>query len=174
MSQTTTPAAFMENVSVFHSESGRTIVSGVSFTLERGRCLGIVGESGSGKTLLCRALMGLLPPSLHAEGLIRFEGTDMLRVSHEEIRSLLGTGMTAILQQPMTAFDPLYTIGDQFIETLCEKLSVSTKDATAFARDGMKQVRLPDTVMESYPHQLSGGMLQRCMIALALCLRSRL
>ena len=174
MSRATAPAALMENVSVIHSNSGRAIVSDVSFTLEQGRCLGIVGESGSGKTLLCRALMGLLPPSLHAEGIIRFEGTDMLRASHEEIRAILGSGIAAILQQPMTAFDPLYTIGDQFTETLREKLRVSKKEAASFARDGMKQVNLPDTVMAIYPHQLSGGMLQRCMIAMTLCLHARL
>lgn len=174
MSQTTTPMVLMENVSIVHSDSGSALVSDVSFTLEHGRCLGIVGESGSGKTLLCRALMGLLPPSLHAEGTIRFERTDMLRASHEEIRSLLGTGMAVILQQPMTAFDPLYTIGDQFIEILYEKLHISKKAATSFALDGMRQVHLPDSVMSSYPHQLSGGMLQRCMIALTLCLRTRL
>jgi len=174
MSRAETPLVRMEHVRIVHTDSGRPIVDDVSFALHRGHCLGIVGESGSGKTLICRALLGLLPPALHAEGVIRFEETDMLRASPEAARRLRGTGMGSILQQPMTAFDPLYTLGDQFTETLREKLQLNAADADVLARFGLSQVKLPETVMKSYPHQLSGGMLQRCMIALTLALRSRL
>lgn len=174
MSRAETPLVRMEHVRIVHTDSGRPIVNDVSFALHRGHCLGIVGESGSGKTLICRALLGLLPPALHAEGVIRFAGTDMLRTSAEEARRLRGTGMGCILQQPMTAFDPLYTLGDQFTETLREKLQLTAADADAQARTSLSQVKLPETVMQSYPHQLSGGMLQRCMIALTLAMRSRL
>ncbi|MBO4300163.1 MAG: ABC transporter ATP-binding protein [Desulfovibrio sp.] len=164
----------MEHVSIIHTDSGRPIVSDVGFALEEGHCLGIVGESGSGKTLICRALLGLLPPSLHAEGVIRFEQTDMLTASSEETRQLRGTGIGSIFQQPMTAFDPLYTLGDQFVETLGEKLQLNLAGANALARYALALVKLPEAVMKSYPHQLSGGMLQRCMIALTLAMRSRL
>lgn len=168
------PLAVMEHVNILHTDSGTPLVSDVNFVLEQGRCLGIVGESGSGKTLLCRALLGLLPPALHAEGLIRFEKTDMLRASSETIRRLRGTGLGAILQHPMTAFDPLYTLGDQLTGILREKLCLPAPEADGLARATLDQVHLPETVMKSYPHQLSGGMLQRCMIALTLAMRTRL
>jgi ABC-type glutathione transport system ATPase component len=164
----------MDKAGVVHARSGRRIVSQVSFELAPGRCLGIVGESGSGKTLLCRALLGLLPQGLQAEGEIRFEGMDMIHASPEAARRLRGQGMGFILQHPMTAFDPLYTLGSQLAETLQEKLGLSAGDAGAAARQSLSRLGLPERVMASYPHQLSGGQLQRCMIALALALKTRL
>lgn len=174
MSIRETPSVFMENVRIVHTDSGKPIVSGISFALDRGRCLGIVGESGSGKTLVCRALLGLLPPALHAEGMIRFEGIDVPGLSSAEARHLRGTGMGAILQQAMTAFDPLYTIGAQITEILREKMRLTKAEADQRARASLQKVNLPESMMKSYPHQLSGGMLQRCMIAVTLGLRSRL
>lgn len=174
MSSPKEPLVRAEQVSVWHRESGRALVSDVSFTLYPGRCLGIVGESGSGKTLLCRALMGLLPPVLHATGKFFFGSMDMLRLGHEEARRLRGTGMSAILQQAMTAFDPLYTIGAQFRETLQEKLFLGRAKAEDLGRASLASVKLPANVWNKYPHQLSGGMLQRCMIALTLAFQAHL
>ena len=168
------PIVRMDKAGVVHARSGRRIVSQVSFELAPGSCLGIVGESGSGKTLLCRALLGLLPQGLQAEGEIRFEGMDMIHASPEAARRLRGQGMGFILQHPMTAFDPLYTLGSQLAETLQEKLGLSSGDAGKAARESLSRLGLPERVMASYPHQLSGGQLQRCMIALALALKTRL
>ena len=168
------PIVRMHKAGVVHAKSGRRIVSQISFELAPGRCLGLVGESGSGKTLLCRALLGLLPRGLRAEGQIRFDGVDMIHASPDAARRLRGQGMGFILQHPMTAFDPLYTLGSQLAETLQEKLGLSPGDAAAKVQASLSRLGLPERVMASYPHQLSGGQLQRCMIALALALKTRL
>ena len=168
------PLLELRHVSIRDRMSGKTLVQDVSFSLQPGHCLGIVGESGSGKTLLCRALMGLLPPALTAEGQACFDGTDMLHVSECLGRQQRGSGMSAILQQAMTVFDPLYTIGAQITETLCEKRKLKRKQAHVEASTALAKVNLPASVLTCYPHQLSGGMLQRCMIALSLALQSRL
>ena len=168
------PIVRLEQVSVRHAATGRVIVSDVGFTLARGRCLGIVGESGSGKTLICRTLLGLLPPALAAEGQAFFGDIDMIRAAPETARRLRGTGIGTILQQPMSAFDPLYTLGAQFVETFQDKLGLGKEAARALGREKLAQMNLPATVMRSYPHQLSGGMLQRCMIALTLALKAEL
>lgn len=171
---TAPPLLDLRHVSIRDRVSGKTLLRDVSFSLWPGQCLGITGESGSGKTLLCRAIMGLLPPALTAEGRACLDGTDMLHADEALRRRQRGSGMSAILQQPATAFDPLYTIGDQLRETLCEKRALRRNQAHAAARAALEDVNLPASVLTSYPHQLSGGMLQRCMIALSLALQSRL
>ena len=98
----------------------------------------------------------------------------MIRAAPETARRLRGTGIGTILQQPMSAFDPLYTLGAQFVETFRDKLGLSKEAAQALGREKLAQMNLPATVMRSYPHQLSGGMLQRCMIALTLALKAEL
>lgn len=168
------PLLELRHVSIRDRKSGKMLVHDISFSLQPGHCLGIVGESGSGKTLLCRALMGLLPPALTAEGQACFDGTDMLHVSERLGRRQRGSGMSAILQQAMTVFDPLYTIGAQLTETLCDKRKLKRKQAHVEASTALAKVNLPASVLTCYPHQLSGGMLQRCMIALSLALQSRL
>ena len=172
MKPSPTPLLSMTGLSI--SSATQCLVSEISFTLHKGQCLGIVGESGSGKTLICRALLGLLPANLKASGRIVFEQTEMLTASLEERRRVLGTGMSIIMQQAMTAFDPLYSLGEQFGETLQEKLGLGREKALDLAKESLGKVKLPPSVLNSYPHQLSGGMLQRCMIALSLALRSRL
>ena len=152
------------------------LVHGVSFTLAAGACLGIVGESGSGKTLTCRSLMGLLPPTLVGEGRAEFGGIDLVHAPAEQMRQLRGSKIAMVLQQPMTAFDPLYTMGAQFRETLAAHGACSAAQADALAVDMFGRVRLeaPREILRCYPHELSGGMLQRCMIALALALEPQL
>lgn len=150
--------------------SGETLVSDVSLTLRRGRCLGVVGESGSGKTLICRALLGLLPPSLAAGGEALFQGYDMLTASPEEARRRRGVGLGLLLQHPMTAFDPLRTIEAHFLESLRARRGLAPEEARARIMAGLADMGLDDRALRAYPHQLSGGMLQRCMIALTLSL----
>lgn len=112
------PLLELRHVSVTEGLSGRPLVRDVSFSLQRGHCLGIVGESGSGKSLLCRALLGLLPSGMVRSGQLHFDGRDLGRLDPAGWRELRGTGMAVILQQAMTAFDPLRPLGKQLAGTL--------------------------------------------------------
>lgn len=170
------PAPLLElrHVSVTEGLSGRPLVQDVSFSLQRGHCLGIVGESGSGKSLLCRALLGLLPSGLVRSGQLHFDGRDLGRLDPAGWRELHGTGMAVILQQAMTAFDPLSPLGKQLEGTMRDRGRMSAARAREAVCEALQRVDLPETVLSSYPHQLSGGMLQRCMIALTLALRPAL
>ena len=170
------PVLEVQGLRVRHSANDTELVKGISFTLPAGACLGVVGESGSGKTLVCRSLMGLLPPTLAAQGAALFNGVDLLHAPEEQMRLLRGSKIVMVLQQPMTAFDPLYTMGVQFRETLTAHGSFGVAQADDLTSAMLERVRLadPQEVMRSYPHELSGGMLQRCMIALALALEPQI
>lgn len=168
------PLLELRHVSVTEGLSGRPLVQDVSFSLQRGHCLGIVGESGSGKSLLCRALLGLLPSGLVRSGQLHFDGRDLGRLDPAGWRELRGTGMAVILQQAMTAFDPLRPLGKQLEGTLRDRGRMSAARAREAVCEALQRVDLPETVLSSYPHQLSGGMLQRCMTALTLALRPAL
>ncbi len=166
----------VRDLRVVQRASGQPLVHGVSFTLAAGACLGIVGESGSGKTLTCRSLMGLLPPTLAGEGRAVFGDIDLVHAPAEQMRQIRFSKIAMVLQQPMTAFDPLYTMGAQFRETLAAHGASSPAQADALAVTMFGRVRLdaPHEILRCYPHELSGGMLQRCMIALALTLEPQL
>ena len=166
----------VRDLRVVQRASGQPLVHGVSFTLAAGACLGIVGESGSGKTLTCRSLMGLLPPTLAGEGRAVFGDIDLVHAPAEQMRQIRGSKIAMVLQQPMTAFDPLYTMGAQFRETLAAHgaYSPAQADALAVAMFGRVRLDAPHEILRCYPHELSGGMLQRCMIALALVLEPQL
>lgn len=170
------PVLEVQGLRVRHSANDTELVKGISFTLPAGACFGVVGESGSGKTLVCRSLMGLLPPTLAAQGAALFNGVDLLHAPEEQMRLLRGSKIVMVLQQPMTAFDPLYTMGVQFRETLTAHGSFGVAQADDLTSAMLERVRLadPQEVMRSYPHELSGGMLQRCMIALALALEPQI
>lgn len=147
------------------------IVKGVSFKLEKNMCLGIVGESGSGKSMTTRAMLGLINPNLKVSGIaILDEKIDLLKIKKDKLRKIRGQRMCMILQDAMSAFDPLYTIGYQMIETLVENKNMSKKNAEKVAIDALGKMLInnPKEVIKKYPHQLSGGMLQRCMIAIAM------
>jgi peptide/nickel transport system ATP-binding protein len=146
-------------------------VDGVSFTLERGKALGIVGESGSGKTILSRSIMGLLPvQGTHRSGSIKFAGREIGNLGRKQMRGVWGKEMAMIFQDPMTSLNPLMKIGDQIEEPLRIHLGMSRTDAAATARRLLQDVRIPepDRRLEQYPHELSGGMRQRVMIAIAM------
>jgi peptide/nickel transport system ATP-binding protein len=146
-------------------------VDGVSFTLERGAALGIVGESGSGKTVLARSIMGLLPPrGVHREGEVFFAGTDLRRLDAKQMRRYWGKQMSMIFQDPMTSLNPLMTIGNQIAEPLRVHLGSDKAEARAVALRLLTDVGIPEPEkrLDQYPHELSGGMRQRAMIAIAL------
>ena len=154
----------------------RTLVSNVSFTLAEDQCLGILGESGSGKSLTCSAINGLLGEQFEVEGRASFAGRDLLSLSAREKRQLRGNQISMIMQSPMTSFNPLFTIGNQAVETIRQHKDITKKDATALFCDVMKRVNLKsvESLLTQYPHELSGGMLQRIMVALALVLEPKL
>jgi oligopeptide/dipeptide ABC transporter ATP-binding protein len=145
-------------------------VRNVSLELATGESLGVVGESGSGKTVLSRAIMGLLPGTATRTGTITYEGQDITDLSTSEVRDLWGTGMAMIFQDPMTALNPVRRIGTQVTESLTVRLGMSKKDARVKAVELLKRVRIPDpeAMLRKFPYQLSGGMRQRIMIAIAV------
>ena len=152
-------------------------VDDVSFTLEAGKTLGIVGESGSGKTTLALTLMRLLPPGARiAAGSIRFEGEDLLDKSDAEMRAIRGKRMAMILQDPMASLNPLFTVGDQIAETLRAHEGMSRRGAWTRARELLASVNIaaPERRVGEYPHQLSGGMRQRVVGAIAISCGPRL
>jgi peptide/nickel transport system ATP-binding protein len=146
-------------------------VDGVTFTLDRGRTLGIVGESGSGKSVLSRSIMGLLPKSnVVREGSIRFEGVELTDVRPKEMAKYWGSQISMVFQDPMTSLNPVMRVGKQITEALREHLDVDREFAQETAGNLLRQVGIPeaDRRLNEYPHQLSGGMRQRVMIAIAL------
>ncbi len=152
-------------------------VDDVSFTLEAGRTLGIVGESGSGKTTLALTLMRLLPPGARiASGSIRFEGEDLLDKSDAEMRAIRGKRMAMILQDPMASLNPLFTVGDQIAETLRVHEHMPRRGAWTRARELLAAVNIaaPERRVGEYPHELSGGMRQRVVGAIAIACGPRL
>jgi oligopeptide transport system ATP-binding protein len=157
----------------FHSEQGLVkAVDGVSFELERGEVLGLVGESGSGKTVTNLALIGLLqrPPAFYPRGSIRFAGQELLGADERTLRKLRGRRIAMIFQDPMAALNPYLTVERQLTEVLELHERVSHRVARTRSTDMLARVGIPDPVrrMSAYPHELSGGMRQRVMIAMAL------
>ncbi|MGZ4691223.1 MAG: ABC transporter ATP-binding protein [Acidimicrobiia bacterium] len=146
-------------------------VDGVTLSLERGKTLGVVGESGSGKTVLSRSIMGLLPKSnVERTGSILFEGHELINASNDDLRSLWGSQMAMVFQDPMTSLNPVMRIGKQITEGLLFHLDVSKSYANELALALLQSVGIPEPEqrLKEYPHQLSGGMRQRVMIALAI------
>ena len=146
-------------------------VDGVSFSLDRGKSLGIVGESGSGKTVLSRSIMGLLPPKAAVRfGSIKFEGKELIGQTRSQMRNIWGSEMAMIFQDPMTSLNPLMKVGAQIAEPLRIHLDMHRSEAWATAEKLLSDVRIPEAArrLDQYPHELSGGMRQRVMIAIAL------
>lgn len=146
-------------------------VRGVSLVINKGESIGIVGESGSGKTVMSRASMGLLRGRrVKRTGSVKLEGQELLTLSNEDIRGLWGTKMAMIFQDPMTALNPVRRVGSQFNESLVKRLGMSKEEANKRTLELLVLVRMPEPekVISKFPHQLSGGMRQRVMIAMAI------
>ena len=145
-------------------------VDGVTFTLERGRALGVVGESGSGKTVLSRTIMGLLPSTAVVSGSVRFAGQEILGLDARQLRHLWGREMSMVFQNPMVSLNPLMRVGHQIAEPLQIHLGMDKAAALDYAVKLLDDVRIPEPHkrVRQYPHELSGGMRQRVMIAIAL------
>jgi dipeptide transport system ATP-binding protein len=169
----------IENLSVeFPSQNGiMHAVDGISLSLEEGEVLGIVGESGSGKSVTMMALMGLVayPGRVKADKL-RFAGHDLLKLSQGERNKLIGKDVAMIFQEPTTSLNPCFTVGFQITETLRLHLGLDKKASTRKAIELLEQVGInsPESRLKAYPHQLSGGMNQRVMIAMAIACNPRL
>jgi len=158
---------------VFATDDGEvTAVDGVSLSVARGRTLGIVGESGCGKSVLSLSVMGLVaPPGRVASGRIMFDGRDLLGLGPSEMRALRGRRIGMIFQEPMTSLNPVFTVGEQITEAMRahdRTASATALRARAVAALGRVRIPAPERRFDEYPHQLSGGMRQRVMIAMAL------
>ncbi len=152
-------------------------VDNLSLRLQKGRVLGLVGESGCGKTVTALSILNLVPhPGKIVSGSILFEGQDLLSLSSAEMRHIRGARISMIFQEPMTALNPVFTVGNQIAEVLTTHLGRSSREALDMAVDLLKSVGIPspDKRVHEYPHQLSGGMRQRVMIAMAIACRPSL
>lgn len=155
----------------------RWAVDGISFSIHDGEILGLVGESGSGKTVTAMSISGLLPPGqTETHGSILLAGKEMLRCPERELRKIQGQELSVVFQEPMTSLDPVRPIGPQVEESLRvhTRLSASERKAKALEAMALADLPEPEALYKKYPHQLSGGMLQRVMIAAAIVNRPRL
>jgi peptide/nickel transport system ATP-binding protein len=164
---------------LFSTEQGEVrAVDGVDFSLARGRTLGIVGESGCGKSVTALSIMRLVPqpPGRIAGGAALFDGEDLLALPESRVRSLRGDKLSMIFQEPMTSLNPAFPVGEQIAEALLRHRDVNKQEARAQAIEMLRRVRMPspESRADDYPHQLSGGMRQRVMIAMALACNPKL
>ena len=164
------------NVTLRHRRVSKKLVDDVSFEVHPGECLGILGESGSGKSMTVKSVLGLLDKNFQVSGSAIFDGQDLLKETKEELRRLRGSRITMVLQNPMTCFDPLYRIGNQMAETFATHTSWNVQEIRSRCLEILDQMRIRngEEVLEKYPHQLSGGMLQRIMIGIAMALQPEL
>ena len=164
------------NVTLRHRRVSKKLVEDVSFEVHPGECLGILGESGSGKSMTVKSVLGLLDKNFQVSGSAIFDGQDLLKETKEELRRLRGSRITMVLKNPMTCFDPLYRIGNQMAETFATHTSWNVQEIRSRCLEILDQMRIRngEEVLEKYPHQLSGGMLQRIMIGIAMALQPEL
>lgn len=168
----------IENLGVQYKDRQNNIqiLKDVSFTVKRNKCLGILGESGSGKSMTCKAIMGLLDKNFNVEGKVYFNEKEILNINENSKRKIRGKSICMILQNPMTAFNPLFTIENQAIETFRTHLDLTKSEAKELAIKALDKMNLnnPKEVLSKYPHELSGGMLQRIMIGITIALEPEL
>lgn len=164
------------NVTLTYRKASKKLVEDVSFEVHPGECLGILGESGSGKSMTVKSILGLLDKNFQVSGSAVFDGHDLLKESKEELRRLRGSRITMVLQNPMTCFDPLYRIGNQMAETFAAHTAWNAQEIRTCCLKILDQMQILNgkEVLEKYPHQLSGGMLQRIMIGIAMALQPEL
>jgi peptide/nickel transport system ATP-binding protein len=173
------PLVSVRNLSVAFTNSGKSIhaVYGVDFDLAAGEVLGVIGESGSGKSVTLRALLRILPPKrTKIGGTIRVDGRDALALAGRELEDYRGSIVSMIFQEPMLAFDPVFSIGDQIAESVIRHRGVDKAAGRARALEMLERVQIPNAKrrLDAYPHEMSGGMRQRAMIALALACSPKL
>jgi peptide/nickel transport system ATP-binding protein len=172
--QATSPVLEVRDLKThFRTERGFfRAVDGVSFAVERGRTLGVVGESGCGKSVTSLSIMGLVPepPGIRAGGEILLDGENLLAKSWDEMEQIRGARVAMIFQEPMTSLNPVHRVGDQIVEGLVKHRGLSRTQARERAIEMLRLVRIPspETRVDSFPHEMSGGMRQRVMIAIAL------
>ena len=163
-------------VSLRGKKRNTDLVKDVSFSVKQGECLGILGESGSGKSMSIKAAMGLLDKIFVVSGSAKFQGDELVGKNAEQLRRLRGGQVGIVLQNPMTCFDPLYRIGNQIAETFAahQKWDAGEIKERSIEMLDKMQIRNPEEALEKYPHQLSGGMLQRIMIGIAMSMEPSL
>lgn len=154
-------------------------VDGVSFSLDKGQVMGIVGESGCGKSVTASSMIRLLPPKIGkiVDGEITFEGRDVLRLSEKELRAFRGRDVSMIFQNPMTSLDPVFKIGSQMVEMIrAHHSEVTREEALRLSIEALRMVGIPnpESRVNAYPYELSGGMCQRVIIAMAVCCQPKL
>ena len=169
----------IENLEIAFDGNGRrsAVVDGVSLQIEAGQLLGLVGESGCGKSLTALSILGLQPSTATiTRGKVLFDDNDLLRLSDDQLRSIRGNDIAMIFQEPMSALNPVLTIGSQVAEVLHEHRNLNRSDLNREVIELLRMVEIPDPESRAgnYPHQFSGGMLQRAMIAMAIACRPRL
>ncbi len=162
----------VENLETRFSTHDGTVnaVNAINFTIKKGETVGIVGESGSGKSQVLMTIMGLLPNNGRATGSVKFDGKEILGIPKDELNELRGTRMSMIFQDPMTALNPYLKIGEQLVEVLTFHRNIAGKAAVTAALKMLEQVHIPEPEkrLNQYPHELSGGMRQRVMIAMGM------
>jgi ABC-type glutathione transport system ATPase component len=164
------PLLAVKDLRILAGTAARPVVDGVDFSLRRGEVLGLIGPSGSGKTMTALAIPRLLPaPAFRVSGELRFLGRDLHSLNGRRLREVRGRQIALIAQEPASALDPLSRIGRQMSEGLRDHLGLSGAQARGRCRELLERTALPDSCLEAYPHQLSGGMRQRIVIAMALC-----
>src|SRR4030043_604648 len=164
------------NVYFRSANSSIKVVSGLNFEINEAEVFGLVGESGCGKSLTALSIMGILPRNAFAEGEIIFKGKNLLKLDKESMRRLRGKELSMIFQEPMTSLNPVLTVGYQVAEVLTTHKGISKREAMANTVDLLRAVKIPspESRIKEYPHQMSGGMRQRVMIAMALACNPKL
>lgn len=162
----------VSDLEVVYTSAGAVVhaVNGVNFEIRRGESLGLVGETGAGKTTIAKTILGVLPdpPAKVLNGKVVLDGTDLLKLPEKEMRKVRGKKISMIFQDPMTALNPLMTVGDQIAEVVALHEDVNKKEAMEKAGDMLEMVGIPKERYAEFPHQFSGGMKQRVVIAIAL------
>jgi oligopeptide/dipeptide ABC transporter ATP-binding protein len=162
----------VRDLNIFFKSAGKpvNVVSGLEFSIEESEIFGLAGESGCGKSITSLSIMGILPSNAFSKGVISFKGQNLLKLDNESMRQIRGNEISMIFQEPMTSLNPVLTIGYQIAEVLVTHRKMQKKEALSRAVELLKTVRIPspEIRVSEYPHQMSGGMRQRVMIAMAI------